>query len=238
MKQLEMELRKGAGRGAPGRKRRPGGGRKPKGPRASEKHKARPRHEARHPVHVVVRVIGGVRLRRRAGWRAVRHAMGVTLRRHDFRICHASIQATHLHLIVEADDRVALARGMQGFEIACARRFNASIRRRGRLFTDRYHPVTLETPQQVRHAVSYCLNNWRKHREDRHAAAHVRLDPFSSATAFADWHPRPPSETDPERERLPVVMPATWLLGVGWRRHGPISPLERPGPVERAAALG
>jgi hypothetical protein len=117
--------------------------------------------------------------------------MGVTLRRHDFRICHASIQATHLHLIVEADDRMALARGMQGFEIACARRFNASIRRRGKLFWDRYHPVALRTPQQVRNAVSYCLNNWRRHREDRHAPAHVRLDPYSSAPQFSDWTPPP-----------------------------------------------
>jgi REP element-mobilizing transposase RayT len=236
MKQLEMALRKGAGRGAPGGKRRPGGGRKPAGPRAHERHETRPWHEGRHPVHVVVRVVDGIRLRRRAGWHAVRHAMGVALKRHDFRICHASIQATHLHLIVEADDRMALARGMQGFAISCARRFNASIRRRGQLFWDRYHPVALKTPQQVRNAVSYCLNNWRRHREDRHAPAHVRFDPYSSGPQWGAWRARPLSETDPERERLPIVIPATWLLQIGWRRHGPISPLERPGPLQPTAA--
>jgi len=53
--------------------------------------------EPRHPLHVVIRVAPGIRLRRRAGWRAVRHAMGVVLRRHDFRVCLASIQATHVH---------------------------------------------------------------------------------------------------------------------------------------------
>src|SRR6185436_4712719 len=163
----------------------------PSGPRSSEKHKMRPRVEPRHPLHVVIRVVSGVRLRRRAGWRAVRHAMGVTLRRHDFRVCHASIQGTHVHLIVEADDRMALARGMQALQIACARRFNRAVQRRGALFADRYHPRALATPAEVRHAISYVMNNWRRHREDRFASPHVRLDPYSSAASFADWNPRP-----------------------------------------------
>ncbi len=189
----------------------------------------RPRVEPRHPLHVVIRVIGGVRLRRRAGWRAVRHALGITLRRHDFRICHVSIQASHVHLLVEADDRVALARGMQGFQIAAARRFNLLRRRKGVLFSDRYHPVAIDDPRQVRHAVSYVLNNWRRHGE--HIGSSLRLDPYSSATTFADWNPRPRSETDPERDRLPVVLPATWLLSTAWRRHGTIAPHARPGPL-------
>jgi putative transposase len=210
---------------------RRGAGRKPRGPRASEKHRLRPRVEPTHPLHVVIRVVGGIRLRRRAGWRAIRHAMGVALARHDFRICHVSIQASHVHLIVEADDKTALARGMQGFQIACARRFNRYLRRKGTLFSDRYHPVPLRSPQQVRNAVSYCLNNWRRHREDRFAPG-VVMDPYSSAHSFAPWHPRPRSETHPDEERLPVVVPGTWLLGVGWKRHRPISPRERPGPIE------
>jgi hypothetical protein len=183
----------------------------------------------RHPLHVIIRVAPGVRLRRRAGWRAIRHGLGVAIRRHDFHVCHVSIQATHVHLIVEADDATALARGMQGLQIAAARRFNRLTRRRGVLFVDRYHPVPLDRPQRVRNALRYVLNNWRRHLEDRFAASRTRFDPFSSAPAFTDWHARPPSETDPERERLPVVMPSTWLLSVGWRRHGAISPFERPG---------
>jgi hypothetical protein len=30
---------------------------------------------------------------------------------------------------------------------------------------------------------------------------------------------------------LQVVYPQTWLLTVGWRRHGPIDPREVPGPL-------
>ncbi len=225
--QVEMDLREGAGRGAPGRPRRKGGGRKPRGPRASERHETRPRVEPCHPLHVVIRVVGGVRLRQRAGWRAIRYALGLILRRHDFRVCHVSIQASHVHFLVEADDRMALARGMQGFQIACARRFNHLSRRRGRLFSDRYHPIALDNPRRVRNAVTYVLNNWRRHGED--IGSSLRLDPYSSATALPDWNPRPQSELAPDRERLPVVTPATWLLRIGWRRAGPISPHERPG---------
>jgi hypothetical protein len=147
------------------------------------------------------------------------------LRRAGGRSRHARVHC----LIVEADDAAALARGMQGFQIAAARRFNRLARRRGTLFGDRYHPVPLDQPQLVRNALRYVLNNWRHHHEDRFAAPGTRFDPYSSAPAFADWHARPPSETDPERERLPVVMPSTWLLVVGWRRHGAISALDRPG---------
>jgi REP-associated tyrosine transposase len=195
----------------------------------------------RHPLHVVIRTVPGARLRRRAGWRAIRHGLGVTIRRHDFHVCHVSIQATHVHLIVEADDQAALARGMQGFQIAAARRFNRLARRRGRLFADRYHPVPLDRPLRVLHALRYVLNNWRHHREDRFAAPRSPFDPYSSAPAFADWHAHPPSETDPDRERLPVVLPSTWLLSLGWRRHGTISPFERPGDHDRrriGAAVG
>ena len=211
--------------------RRDGAGRKARGPRASERHEVRPQVDPRQPQHVVIRIVGGIRLRRRAGWRAVRHAMGVVLRRADFRVCHASIQGTHVHFIVEADDRMALARGMQGLQIACAKRFNRLLRRRGRLFSDRYHPVPLRSPTQVRRAMSYVLNNWRRHGEDRFTVAGARLDPYSSAASFAGWNPRPRSETHPHRERLPVALPATWLLAVGWRRHGAISPFARPGPL-------
>lgn len=54
------------------------------------------------------------------------------------------------------------------------------------------------------------------------------IDPFSSAATFDRWkeHPRAfPVEYLP----LPVAEPETWLLRVGWRRHGPISVYAVPG---------
>src|SRR5205814_9644640 len=95
-----------------------------------------------------------------------------TARRCDFRIVHLSIQRTHLHLLVEADDKAALASGMQGFQISAAKQLNAAIsrgkpqRRRGTVFPDRYHAEIITSPRQARHSLAYVLANWRKHRED------------------------------------------------------------------------
>jgi REP element-mobilizing transposase RayT len=208
--------------------KRPGAGRPPRGPRSSEKHKARPVVDPRHPLHIIIRARPGLRLRRRAGWHAVRHALALTARRPDFRICHISVQATHIHLIVEADSHITLARGMQGFQVACARRFNLRSARRGKVFADRYHPIALPSPKQVHHALGYVLNNWRRHREDR-TSPHATFDPYASARAFDGWAA---AQSRADLEAISVVMPTTWHLTVGWRHHGPISPHARPGPLD------
>ena len=178
-----------------GGKRR-GAGRKPKGRRAGSRHKARPELEARCPVHVVLRVIGAVgNLRRRFIYRAIREATLTTARREDFRIVHVSIQRTHVHLLVEADHKDALAVGMQGFQISAAKHLNAAIskgkpgsRRRGTVFPDRYHAEIITSPRQARHALSYVLNNWHKHQEDRAAPMSTwTIDWFSSAVMFPGW---------------------------------------------------
>src|SRR5262249_365394 len=64
----------------------------------------------------------------------------------NFRIVQLSIQRTHVHLIVEADNKQALATGMQGFQVSAVKHLNAAISkdrpgppRRGTVFPDRYH---------------------------------------------------------------------------------------------------
>src|SRR4051812_34774934 len=95
-----------------GGKRR-GAGRPPKNTRAGSPHKQRPYLHARYPVHVTLRVTAAVgNLRRRCVYQAIREATLTTARREDFRIVHLSIQRTHVHLLVEANDKAALARGM------------------------------------------------------------------------------------------------------------------------------
>src|SRR3989442_11017111 len=111
-RQLAMEFRY-RGRGG----YRPGAGR-PKKPSASVPHTRRPALAARHPVHVTTRI------REEAGWlrsrgcfRVVLDAIGAGCERDGFRLVHFSVQRNHLHLIVEARDAVALARGVQGLSI-------------------------------------------------------------------------------------------------------------------------
>src|SRR3569832_1039483 len=110
-----------------GGKRR-GAGRPANGDRPSEPHKERPFLHARHPVHFVLRTVRAVgSLRRRCVWQAIREATLTTALREDFRIVHVSLQRTHVHMIVEANDKAALARGMQGFQISAAKHLNAAI---------------------------------------------------------------------------------------------------------------
>jgi putative transposase len=226
-----------------GGKRR-GAGRPPKGERAGAAHKERPHHDARHPVHVVLRAVKEVRgLRRRRTYQAIRKATHTAARRGDFRIVHVSVQRTHVHLLVEANDKAALALGMQGFQISAAKHLNAAIsvgrpgpRRRGTVFPDRYHAVVIASPRQARNALSYVMNNWRKHAEDRNdVTRRWDVDWYSSGAMFEGWkeHGRAgfARGRPPGLEPVLVGAPTTWLLRKGWKLHGAISCREEPSVV-------
>ncbi len=114
------------------RRRRPGVklGRPPKGPRSSERHEVRPELRANHAVHVTLRASDELeRMRTRDVYDAVRWATIAIAERASCRIVHLSIQHNHLHLLVEADNKMALARGMQAFQISAARRINVAVSR-------------------------------------------------------------------------------------------------------------
>jgi REP element-mobilizing transposase RayT len=208
-------------------------GRKRVADRPQVPHRRRPVVKARHPVLVTTRVLPEVGwLRTDVAPRAVEEAMAVAMKRgYDemmFRICQISIQGTHLHMLVETSCSEALSRGMQGFLVSCARRLNAAVGRRGRVFAGRYHATELTTPRRVRAALQYVLGNWRKHGEDR--GARQRLDPMSSAATLTDWWTEPSLRVGAAHV-MPVWLPSTWLLREGWRKAGAISPWARPGPA-------
>jgi REP element-mobilizing transposase RayT len=168
-----------------GGKRR-GAGRKPRGHRAGVSHDRRPAVSSRHPLLVTLKVRDDVpNLRRHEVWKALQYALAVTAARTDFRICHATLQGNHLHLLVEADDQRAMSRGMQGFQISFAKQLNGRLGRRGRVFADRYHAESLTNPTHVRNALRYTLGNWRRHGVDRGSA--LACDPFSSGVQFDGW---------------------------------------------------
>jgi REP element-mobilizing transposase RayT len=200
----------GARRGA-GRKRQK---------RAGVPHRERPAHCARHPAHVTLRVVRGLpNLRKKRAFRVIEEAISRAAHKETFRLVHFSVQGNHIHLIVEADDARALASGVQGFEIRLARGINALTRRRGRVFSDRYHARPLKTPREVRNAIAYVVMNGAHHKVCR------GLDHCSSARCFDIWTPEA-GVRPPKPWRLIVAQPESWLLDVGWRRHGLISPAE------------
>jgi REP element-mobilizing transposase RayT len=99
-----------------------------------------------------------------------------------FQVVHHSIQSNHLHLIVEAEDRAALTRGMRGLLVRIARGLNRLWLRRGPVFEDRFHEHELHTAREVRNALVYVLQNLRKH-----GIALAGPDPLSSGPEFDGW---------------------------------------------------
>jgi len=201
--------------------RRPGAGRKPTpGRRPGVPHRARPPHTAAHPVHVTLRTTHAIRcLRAGRVFPAVRHALAATSHR-GFRILHFSTQDDHLHLLVEADNRDHLLRGIRGLAIRVARSVNRALGRRGAVWAGRYHARALTTPREVRHGLVYVLMNRKKH-----APGATGFDDCSSARWFEGW--REPPGSGPE-EPSPVARPRTWLAAAGWRRYGLVGVDERP----------
>jgi len=112
-------------------------------------------------VHVTARVVaaaGG--LRRRSAYHALRRALVISLARSDFRIVSLAVRTHRIELVVEADDRLALARGMQGFQVAAAKHVNRGLGRRGAVFPDRYRAAALTTRAAVRAVVHG--HGWRR----------------------------------------------------------------------------
>ncbi len=214
---------------------------RPKKAKRGALHEKRPALKASQPAHVVLRAIGAIRtLRTRKIYQALRWAtLAAAKWQDDFRIVHLSIQRTHVHLLVEAKDKRALARGMQSFQISAAKLINAQLeledgtRRRGSVFPDRYHLEVITNPKQARHALAYVLNNWRKHRED--GGRRWLVDPFSTGAYFDGWKELEGKDffwrVPPTYEPMFVWLPKTWFLSEGWRRHGLIACREVPGGV-------
>jgi hypothetical protein len=154
-------------------------------------------------------------------------------RRPGFRLVHYSLQGNHAHLIVEAHDREALGRGMMAIGARLARAVNRIGERTGRVLADRYHLRLLKTPRDVQRALRYVLLNARRHAAARTRATawrHLRIDHASSGRWFDGWKRNGQEPIDqPTRARSPVARARTWLLAVGWRRHGLLDPADVPG---------
>ena len=213
---------------------RPGAGRKPKPEQERRGHGPRPQLCARFPVHVTLRAQAGIpSLRRGRTVRALRQCFVAGKDRMGFRLVQFSVQSNHLHLIVEAEDAAALARGLQGLSVRVARRVNRLLGRSGKLFAERYHMHVLKTPTEVRRALVYVVGNGRKHLK---AQDPDWVDSASSAVWFTGWR-FPVRDMRLETEECPVTRARSWLLREGWKRAG--GPLELgEGPAGRDKGAG
>jgi putative transposase len=206
---------------------RAGAEKKRPGPKPAEfanvRHRARAVHKYWNPLHVTMRAKRGLpSFRAQTLFAAFESAVRRT-RRDDFRVVEFSVQDDHLHLIVEADDSDALARGMKSFSVRANRLYNAAAGRgRGRVWGDRYHRRDLTSARQVRNALVYCLQNYKKHHGVTSGAP--RIDLCSSARWFQGWTAIRQHDDGPR----PTENARTVLLGTAWQKHGYIHPGEAP----------
>src|SRR4051812_33788220 len=215
-RQLGLEFRTWGGK-------RAGAGRKPRGARAGVAHRSRGEWTRPMPLHVTLRMAPHVyNLRSRRSFRVIEAALRIGGDRFNARVIEAglriggdrfnarviqfSVQGNHIHLLVEAPDRRALARAIQGFSIRVAKGLNRMMGRNGRVFDDRYHARVLRTPTEVRHAIRYVRDNAQKHAAERgETYSPGYVDPYSSAGT-------------PDLALPPAQ---TWLLREGWTRAEP-----------------
>ena len=150
--QLELRARTWGGK-------RKGGGR----PRTTGwvSRKARPEFAKRHPLHITLRIRRDVgALRTPECFFEIQRAFLGGYEKFCLRMVEFSVQADHIHLVIEADGKESLTRGMQGLTIRLARAINRALGRKGKVFADRYHARILKTPAEVRNAVEYVLHNY------------------------------------------------------------------------------
>ncbi len=156
--EVQLALPKTAGWGG----RRKGAGRKRKeGSGVSHARRERFRNQ---PVHVTMKVLPEiVSLRSPACFAAILACLLTAREAFGARICHFNILGNHLHFVVEGLDEKALSRAMQSLTIRLAKAINRVMKRKGRVFADRYHAHVLRTPTEVKNAVDYVLDNVTLH---------------------------------------------------------------------------
>ena len=205
---LEFPEWGGARRGAGGKRR---------GKQKNVAHRERPVLASRHPIHVTLRFEAGLEsLRNRRTHRVVRDALLAGGARFGARIVHFAVMSNHIHLVCEAEDEQALTRAIKGLGVRIARGLNRLWQRTGRVIADRYHTHILKTPLEVRRALQYVLHNARQH-----GIWFAGPDPCSSGAWFDGWdqYIEPPGAWSAS----PLPRARTWLLTIGWRRHGTIA---------------
>ena len=183
--------------------KRAGAGRKTTGTSAGVPHRPRPLLERRLPIHVTLRMTPQVyNLRSQRCFRVITTALAAGADRFEVRVVQFSVQGNHIHLLVEADSRTALARALKGLSGRIAKRLNVVMKRHGRVLADRYHAHVLRTPTEVRRAMTYIRDNARLHAAARAVTySPGYVDPCSSAAVT-----------------MLLPQPRTWLVREGWRR--------------------
>ncbi len=164
-------------------------------------HLVRPEVRPNQPQLVTIRVRRYViSLRKSKSFAAIRRVFKLARERLGIRLCHFAVLGNHIHFLVEAEHRVALARAIMALGVRIARALNRLMRREGQVIADRYHVRALTTPTEVRNALAYLRLNAKRH-------GLVTTDLPDSYSSWANQDV--------------VAQPHSWLLRCGYERAGP-----------------
>ena len=157
---------------------------------------ARPQFAQRFPQHVTIRMLPSVwNMRSQRCFSVLQRVMWKgSAKDFGFKLVHFAVMGSHIHMLVEANGKEALSRGMQGLNIRIAKALNRVMGRQGQVLSDHYNAKILRSPSQTLRARGYLLRNARKHYGWRGA------DPFAST--------------------VPVQLPGTYFLVTIERRPG------------------
>jgi hypothetical protein len=223
-KQLEM---KGcAGHGG----KRKGAGRPNRSGLAS--HGTRKRVNFKVPLHINTKLRAELPNIRRKEVLKILQACCLRAQKFGLRVIHYSMQSNHLHFICEAQDNVALGRGMQSLAGAFAKALKKAMLRwkgcrhvKGAVFVERYHLTAIGSPTQMKRTLRYVLLNSTKH-----SGGDEYVDPYSSACTFSNWKKLVGSRMDPllyegicqltgvSPEKIGLCEPKSWLASAGWMK--------------------
>ncbi len=203
---------------------RTGAGRKPAGDEPGISHRRELQVDRHTPVHVTLRAREHVwSLRSQRSFAIVARGLEGARERCDFRVVHFSVQGDHVHAIVEAEDRRALANGMRSLTGRVALGLNRMMGRTGPVFEDRYHAHPLRTLAEARNAIGYVLGNF---------ASHAARGGRKVAGGFVDLY----SSAGPVGARL-VARPESWVLKKVASSASGVAPGTRGGRGDCAADM-
>ena len=197
--------------------RRKGSGRTKTG---NVRHVKREDVDFRKPLHITKRLKRGLRgLCTKGVLRDLQRAMRMS-NKNGAHVVEFSLQTNHVHLIVEAKDNRALAKGMNALWAVFGKAIRARLPGRGAVFSGRYYMKVIRSARYMRNALEYVLLN-----DSKHSGQGPDYSEFNSAMYFAhfgkllnrNWRaPLKWASADPRPDFLEA--PRSWLCREGWRR--------------------
>jgi hypothetical protein len=113
-------------------------------------HRSRPAVSEGRPIYVMLQTLPQVpSLQGKKTSRIVKEALAAASDRLGARVRKFEIKARRIHLIVDAEDEIALARAMKGLSVRLARNLNRHTGESGRVMAERYDVRVLASPDEA-----------------------------------------------------------------------------------------